>query len=72
MTKQGVKRALERVAESQGFVTAVQFTRFMGQKTANYMKEKFLGNLECVDGKYYFIDDIIDELMKRKDIKEGE
>ena len=68
MTKQEIKRALERVSESQGFVTATQFTKFMGQKTVNYMKEKYLNDLECIDGKYYFIDDIAEMLMKRRAI----
>ena len=56
MTKQGVKRALERVSQSQGFVTATQFAHFMGIKTADYAKKQFLNGLECVNGKYYFIE----------------
>lgn len=70
MTKQGVKKALERVSQSQGFVTATQFAHFMGIKTADYAKKQFLNGLECVNGKYYFIEDITEEIMKNRSLKE--
>ena len=66
MTKQEIKRALERVSESQGFVTATQFTKVMGQKTVDYMKKKYLNGLECIDGKYYLISDIVTVLWERR------
>lgn len=71
MTKQEIKRALERVSESQGFVTATQFARFMGMKSPDYAEKRFLSGLECVDGKYYFISDIAAKIMADKRLKGG-
>ncbi len=69
MTKQEVIRALEKVSDSQGFVTATQFAKFMGIKTSTYAEKRFLSDLECVDGKYYFIPDIATAIMKDKKLK---
>ncbi|MBQ6577501.1 MAG: hypothetical protein IJL91_07110 [Bacteroidales bacterium] len=72
ITKQRLLRRLEIVTETQGFITATQFARFMGVKTADHAKKEFLENLERVKGKYYFIDDVIDAIMENKKLKEEE
>lgn len=71
MTKQKILRRLETVADTQGMVTATQFARFMGIKTADYAEKRFLRGLECIDGKYYLIDDVTEMIMTKKGIKDG-
>lgn len=63
--RQDLRRELQKVAETQCFMTATQFAKCMGIKTRDYAKREFLSGLECVNGKYYFIQDIIDALMSR-------
>lgn len=66
MKKQEVCRALERVSGTAAFITATQLTHAMGLKTARHVKEQYLKNLECVDGKYYFIPDVAAALLERR------
>lgn len=66
MTKQDIRRSLQKVGETQAFITATQFAECMGMKTANHAKKVFLSKLECVGGKYYLINDIVEELNARK------
>lgn len=69
MNKQSICRALEKTSESQGFVTATQCAHFMGLKTSDYVKKKFLIDLECIDGKYYFIPDVAEAILNYKDLR---
>ena len=66
MTKQDIRRSLEKVAEHQGVITATEFTGFMGKKSVSYIKKKYLSGLECIDDKYYLISDVVDMLNSRK------
>ena len=72
MTKQEVKRALQKASEVQAFMTATQFARVMGMKSPDYAEKRFLTGLECLDNKYYFISDIAERIMADKKLKYGE
>jgi len=71
MTRQDIRRALAKAGETQAFITAAQFAEVMGIKTVNHAKRAFLSGLECVDGKYYFIPDVVAELISRRKIEEA-
>lgn len=68
MKKQELNRSLQKASEVQAFITATQFAKVMGVKTADYVKKKYLSGLECVGGKYYFISDVTAQLMKDRNI----
>ncbi len=67
MKKQDLIRKMEQAAETQGFITASQFARFMGCTNISKCKYKYLSGLDRVDGKYYFIPDVAAVLMSRMD-----
>lgn len=67
MNKQELVRKMEQASKAQGFITASQFARFMGCTNISKCKNKYLSNLERVDGKYYFIPDVAAVLMSRRD-----
>ena len=67
MNKQEIVRRLEQTTQTQGFITASQFARFMGRTNISKCKDKYLAELERVDGKYYFIPDVAAVLMKHRD-----
>lgn len=72
MTKQKIKRALERIVEGQAFITASKVAKAMEYKTVYYVKNKYLKDLDRVNGKLYLIDDVAEAIMKNKDIEDEE
>ncbi len=67
MTRQDIRRSLEKATEKhQGLITATEFAGFINKKSVSYIKKKFLSGLECIDGKYYLISDVVDMLNSRK------
>ncbi len=67
MTKQEIIRDMQKASEKQGFITASQFTRYMGRTNITKCKDSFLSGLDRIDNKYYFIPDVAAVLMSRRD-----
>ena len=67
MNKQEIVRKMEQASKTQGFITAAQFTRFMGRSNVTKCKDKYLTGLERIDGKYYFIPDVAAVLLAHRD-----
>jgi hypothetical protein len=63
MNKQELIREIKKSSESEGFITASQFARFIGVSNVSQCKYKYLSGLDKVDGKYYFIPDVAAALM---------
>ncbi len=63
MNKQELIREIKKSAESEGFITASQFARFIGVSNVSQCKYKYLSGLDKVDDKYYFIPDVATVLM---------
>ena len=66
MKKSEVVQSLQKAAKSDGFITATRFAQFMGCTNISKCKDKYLSNLEKVEGKYYFIPDVAEALMSRR------
>lgn len=69
ITKQELIRELQKVGESQVFMTASQFAKCMGIKDTYYAKRRYLSELERVSGKYYFIPDVARVILNNRDLK---
>lgn len=77
MTKTEIKKALiESIKKGEngkqkrwvcdpGTITKTQLACFVQQKNLNRVKEKYLKDLECFEGKYYLIDDVAQNLFKK-------
>lgn len=68
MKRQEIIRTMEKVSGSQGFITSTQFAKVMGVKTADHVKKKYLTGLECIEGKYYFIPDVVTKIMNDRSV----
>ena len=65
MEKQEVIRKMQQSAGGAMFITLSDFAKFMGLKDSHKVKQKYLLNLDRIEGKLYFIPDVATELMKR-------
>lgn len=63
MNKQELIREIKKTSNSEGFITASQFARFIGVSNVSQCKYKYLSGLDKVDDKYYFIPDVATVLM---------
>ena len=64
MDRKTLIRSMESYAGG-GFMTRQRFAAYMGIRDPRRAKEKYLNKLDAVDGKYYFIPDIVSELIRR-------
>ena len=62
MDQQTLRRSMERHVNGASFITASQFQKYMGISRST--AERKLRSLEKVDGKYYFIPDVVAKMMK--------
>ena len=62
MNRLELQRSLERFTGGASFVTVAQFQKYMGVSRSTAQRK--LKSLERVDGKYYFIPDVVAEMMK--------
>lgn len=65
MDKQGIKRALSRQVNGGQFMTATDIARVLNVSDTYKVKRKYLNDLDCLDGKYYLIDDVVAVLNGR-------
>ena len=66
MIRSEIASELRRVTDGQAFITSTQLARAFGCAKADKVKEKYLKNLEAIDGKYYLIKEVADVLFCRK------
>lgn len=64
MTRGDMKKALISHAHGAQFITQKQVADFMGVSRDTARRK--LHELDAIDGKYYFIPEVADELMKRR------
>lgn len=64
MDRQSLRRCMEQCANGASFITGEQFMRFLGVSRSTAQRK--LRSLERIDGKYYFIPDVVDEMMRQK------
>lgn len=65
MIKRDIIRSMERYAGG-GFITRQRLANYLGIADANRVKNRYLKDLDAVDGKYYFIPDVATVLMERR------
>lgn len=61
-----VKDALKKQAGGADFITVGQVGKVFGIKDYPAIKNRYLHGLECVDNKYYFIPDVVRNIMERR------
>lgn len=64
MEKRAIKRSMEEYTGGASFITGEQFMGFMGVSRSTAQRK--LRGLDRIDGKYYFIPDVVDELVRLK------
>ena len=64
MTKQQLERNIERLYGRRSFITRTEFAELLGISPKNIGNR--LDGLERIDGKYYFVPDIAQRLMDRR------
>lgn len=59
-----VRQSMEKFVNGASFITNEQFMGFMGISRSTAQRK--LRGFERVDGKYYFIPDVVEELLRQK------
>jgi len=64
MERRAVRQSMERYVGGASFITGEQFMGYFGVSRSTAQRK--LRGLERIDGKYYFIPDVVDELLRPK------
>lgn len=68
MTKQELTKDMKAFCGGGSFITITDFCRFMGLKSRDKAKAKYLDGLERVGGAGYFVNDVAERVMERRSI----
>lgn len=64
-----VIRALKAAADGAEFITAAALGRAVGDSNCSRVRQTYLSNLTCVNGRLYLITEVADELIKKETLK---
>ena len=63
MEKKEVRRSMERYVNGASFITSEEFKGFLNVSRSTAQRK--LAGLERIDGKYYYIPDVVEMLFDR-------
>lgn len=63
MTKSELVADMRRYTGA-GLINATQLARYLGKKNVDRERQKYLKGLRPVVGKYYFIPEVVDSILK--------
>jgi|GEM_PF-3510876 len=64
MQKKDITNSLRRHADGGEFITKTGIAKTMGLKKSEYA-QKYIRGLQAIDGKYYAISEVADNMMTR-------
>jgi hypothetical protein len=69
MTRQElIKDIKQSVGDGRGFITLSDIAKYIGVKS-HHSVDKYVNGLDRINGKYYFIPDVADSILRTGDVK---